>query len=445
MFNLKIFKKFLSIILLSSIFCGFLGLGVANAEITSTNITYLEGSTGVEITTFNYKSTAGFEYTYIALGRWQRTDTKEVYGNSTVFYDKDNKQPPADIKTEMDKVDAMYNADKATLDSKNYANSNAAKSGVVTPIDTAPSTPSNVVATNTLILDYHPLTATSSLESILGKGQNGNIIQNLPSFLGSIFNFGIAAAVVLTVIMLIWGGIEYMTVESWTGKSDATTRIKNALAGLALALGSYVILYTINPCLVDFLGKKAGGCSYANSLLETPKEAGKAIVTPKNLIVLGQPLCPSPAEEGVICQPCKDKCINAVSDPYNIKCGPSASCWLNEDYAANLKKSLNTSDLYISEGWPARYPHKEGCHTNGTCADIGGLSNTSPEYIIKIYSDFTNAGFNHTIFELPTGYDCGLYETEKIGMPDYIKSGRITGCLINPGASGPHFHVSRFD
>ncbi len=437
MFNLKIFKKFLSIILLSSIFCGFLGLGVANAEITSTNITYLEGSTGVEITTFNYKSTAGFEYTYIALGRWQRTDTKEVYGNSTVFYDKDNKQPPADIKTEMDKVDAMYNADKATLDSKNYANSNAAKSGVVTPIDTAPSTPSNVVATNTLILDYHPLTATSSLESILGKGQNGNIIQNLPSFLGSIFNFGIAAAVVLTVIMLIWGGIEYMTVESWTGKSDATTRIKNALAGLALALGSYVILYTINPCLVDFLGKKAGGCSYANSLLETPKEAGKAIVTPKSPTTLGEPSCPADAEaRNIKCSPCNEKCINIVKD-LNFSCSSSANCWLNIYYATRLSKT-DAFNLQITEAWPPTTYHKDPCHTNGMCADVGGLPSIEPTSIIARYNNFIENGFTHTIYEPEyVAGTCKAYEDK--GMPDYREKG--TGCLEDKNSNGPHFHV----
>ena len=79
---------------------------------------------------------------------------------------------------------------------------------------------------------------------------------NLGVFLGQAFNWAIAMAVVLALIMIIWGGIEYMTTDSWSGKDDGKTRIRNALWGLGLALISYLILYTINPNLVDFKGNK---------------------------------------------------------------------------------------------------------------------------------------------------------------------------------------------
>jgi hypothetical protein len=42
-----------------------------------------------------------------------------------------------------------------------------------------------------------------------------------------------------------------MSVESVTGKSGAKKTIQDAIVGLLLALGSYLILYTINPNLVN--------------------------------------------------------------------------------------------------------------------------------------------------------------------------------------------------
>lgn len=101
------------------------------------------------------------------------------------------------------------------------------------------------------------------LEPKLFKGVD---VSNLKTYIGSLFDFLIAVAVVLAVIMIIIGGFEYMTTDSWKGKSDGIGKIKDALWGLALALLAYLILWTINPCLVDFTG--SSGCSTTNQLLK---------------------------------------------------------------------------------------------------------------------------------------------------------------------------------
>ena len=88
---------------------------------------------------------------------------------------------------------------------------------------------------------------------------------DLAGFLEQVFNFGIAAAVVLALVMIIWGGIEYMTTDAWFNKQDAIKKIQDALIGLGLALVSYLILYTINPCLVIF--KPADKCGVQNTFL----------------------------------------------------------------------------------------------------------------------------------------------------------------------------------
>ena len=87
---------------------------------------------------------------------------------------------------------------------------------------------------------------------------------NFLNFLGQVFNYGISIAVVLALVMIIWGGIQKMTTDSWFGQDEAKKKIKDALIGLGLALVSWILLYTINPCLVDFTGK--AGCSTKNLL-----------------------------------------------------------------------------------------------------------------------------------------------------------------------------------
>jgi hypothetical protein len=101
-----------------------------------------------------------------------------------------------------------------------------------------------------------------------------NATKNLGSFLGQVFNWGIALAVVLALVMIIWGGIQYMTTDSFTGKDEGKGRIQEALKGLGLALVSWLLLYTINPDLVNFSGNTllSGGnpTNNQNAIVETP-------------------------------------------------------------------------------------------------------------------------------------------------------------------------------
>jgi hypothetical protein len=81
---------------------------------------------------------------------------------------------------------------------------------------------------------------------------NGQVTStSIQGYLIYVFKLIIALAVLLAIIMTIWGGFKYMTVESVTGKSGARKTIQDAVTGLLLALASYLILYTINPNLVN--------------------------------------------------------------------------------------------------------------------------------------------------------------------------------------------------
>lgn len=74
----------------------------------------------------------------------------------------------------------------------------------------------------------------------------------LVEYLKILFTSLLSLAVILSVLEITWGGIEWILSATPFGKSDGKTRMKNALFGLLLALGSWLILSTINPALINF-------------------------------------------------------------------------------------------------------------------------------------------------------------------------------------------------
>lgn len=93
------------------------------------------------------------------------------------------------------------------------------------------------------------------LSPLPGVGEKEKFDPSTPGALGAYLNdliplfIGICA--VLAVIMIVMGGIQYMTSELIPSKEAAKGKIINAMLGLLLALGAWVILYTINPNILD--------------------------------------------------------------------------------------------------------------------------------------------------------------------------------------------------
>lgn len=72
----------------------------------------------------------------------------------------------------------------------------------------------------------------------------------LETYLPGIFKLAIGISGVLAVIMIVVGGIEYISTDAIQGKTEGKERIQNALWGLLLVFVSWLILYTINPDLL---------------------------------------------------------------------------------------------------------------------------------------------------------------------------------------------------
>ncbi len=70
------------------------------------------------------------------------------------------------------------------------------------------------------------------------------------TYLNMLIKLTIGVAGVLTVIMIVMGGIQYMGSELISNKEQGKSQITNALLGLFITLGAYALLYTINPELL---------------------------------------------------------------------------------------------------------------------------------------------------------------------------------------------------
>lgn len=73
---------------------------------------------------------------------------------------------------------------------------------------------------------------------------------NLGRYLNIMLRIFIGICAVLAVIMVVVGGIEYMTSDLMSSKEEGRHRISGAIFGLILALGSWMLLNQINPDLL---------------------------------------------------------------------------------------------------------------------------------------------------------------------------------------------------
>ena len=137
-------------------------------------------------------------------------------------------------------------------------------------------------------LTYQPLEPDAfSGFTATGSGQLGQ-------FLSQAFQFGLALAAALAVIMIVWGGVEIMLSESAFKKGDGKQKIQDAIYGLLLALVSWLILYTINPNILnwdnifpagnsDSTSQTTGNSSSGNDIPEQMGSGGTDIFYPAQM------------------------------------------------------------------------------------------------------------------------------------------------------------------
>ncbi len=74
---------------------------------------------------------------------------------------------------------------------------------------------------------------------------------SMKAFLRLLFKWGIAIAVILSIVMITYGGFQYMTTDAVFAKSEGRAKINAAIIGLLLALSAWLILQTVDPRILQ--------------------------------------------------------------------------------------------------------------------------------------------------------------------------------------------------
>jgi hypothetical protein len=126
--------------------------------------------------------------------------------------------------------------------------------------------------------------------TLLAPLPNLNSVPNstdaLKVYIPYIFNLLIGLSAVWAVLMIVIGGFQYMSTDAIQKKEDGKKRIQNAVYGLVLVIGAWLILWTINPNLLTLnlnidstnIAAPAGGTLGASSLQDTTIAARDALI-----------------------------------------------------------------------------------------------------------------------------------------------------------------------
>ena len=182
------------------------------------------------------------------------------------------------------------------------------------------------------------------------------------SYLNAMITIFIGLCAVLAMIMIIMGGIQYMTSELVSGKEAGKKSIMNAVFGLILALGAYAILNTLNPDLLDM---SLGNMTTQTIQLQT---------TEKTIGSSSPPATDSDIEK------------TATLFGYNIPGGVNKSILpdlkkMDAAYAAldknstaykYIKKGLSITRGYVKNDVTDKDPVMYSAHASGLAIDING-------------------------------------------------------------------------
>ncbi|GEM_PF-1962228 len=105
------------------------------------------------------------------------------------------------------------------------------------------STPTPPPPTQTPSQNYQLLAPIPTVEKTSGS--------LLVSYMKGLFTAAVGLAIVLAVVMIVIGGIEYVAAALPSEKEGGKKRIQGAIGGLLLILASWVILNTLNPKLLN--------------------------------------------------------------------------------------------------------------------------------------------------------------------------------------------------
>lgn len=119
------------------------------------------------------------------------------------------------------------------------------------PATTKPATTSNTTQSATADLPIYNGGVDQSIRDYLCAPSEESDGLDLVRCINRLYKFGVTAGALLLVFFVVYSGYLYIA-GGQGGKEQAKKIIPNTLTGMAIILGSYVLLYFINPNLVAF-------------------------------------------------------------------------------------------------------------------------------------------------------------------------------------------------
>ncbi len=106
-----------------------------------------------------------------------------------------------------------------------------------------------------LLISAHNVKAVQFIPEIKEIGYKGGEIEpnSIGLYIKAIYKYAIVVIALLAVITMMFGGILWITAAGSPDRvTEAKSWIGSSITGLVLALLSYIILYNVNPNLVNF-------------------------------------------------------------------------------------------------------------------------------------------------------------------------------------------------
>lgn len=251
-----------------------------------------------------------------------------------------------------------------------------------------------------------------------------NTSTTLSTYIPAAFNLIIAVGAALAFVVITYGGIMYATTDALSNKQEGRKHIENAIYGLILLIGSYAILNTINPELVN---------------LRLDVRRPNVNITPS-----------APLATSTVASNCPAPCDALGAGGLNLPLsnGVSRNASINSVFGqrlVNLNERLSQIGIpwQITEGFPPTAAHVSLCHNvSATCVDAKPLDQ-SPRNLQLFYQAAQAAGLNAT-YEVKT-----LAESNVIkygcGTPPCPSTngaiGNVPWVTLNASSTGTHFHI----
>lgn len=177
-----------------------------------------------------------------------------------------------------------------------------------------------------------------------------NYTNSIPLYVARLYQFGFGIVGAVALLMIIIGAAKYtLSAGSFTSKDEARQQITEAIYGILLLFGAYLILYTINPGLVSIKAPTLTPTSVNN--LSAPA----AVQTPPvNTNTPAENIGTNPIENCMVPKPVPEVGCSVCNDGYTLnsagKCvgsqisGACASGYLGTDGKCAPCSSVNGYD-----------------------------------------------------------------------------------------------------